>query len=212
MNVYLQNQINGWRAEAEILIKWGCDLVGMGDVAENITLLFNNRMRTTMGRAWTNYGPKTQYTKPEYVQTLNEQRERGGLICFCIKLYERVDSEERKRNILHELAHILANLQANEGVKHGKERSAGHGPAWKQMMRRLGQEPRRCHDNDTNGLKRRQTRYQMFCPARCGWSFTFAKARRTRRINQARNGATRRCPKCQATIKLEHWLATRKVS
>lgn len=204
-------QIEQWQAEARAHIQWGCDKVGMSEVADNITLLFNDRMRTTMGRAWTHYGPHQIHNKPEYIQVLNGQQRPGGLICFCNKIYARVDAAERRRNILHELAHILANLKENQHVAAGKEKSVGHGRAWKAMMRQLGEIPKRCHSNDTNGLKRRQRRYRMYCPDRCGWSFTFAKARRTRRINEARKGATRCCPKCRATIRLQHWLDTEEI-
>lgn len=209
---YKQYQLDAWKEESRTIIKWGCDRVGMSDVADNITVLFNDRMRTTMGRAWTHYGPHQSHHKPEYIQGLNGQQQPGGLIAFCIKLYERVDAAERRRNILHELAHILANLKANEGVTPGAEKSVKHGPKWKAMMRLLGEKPTRCHNNDTNGLKRKQRRYRMYCPSRCGWSFTFAAARRTRRINEARKGATRRCPKCRATIQLQHWINSREVS
>jgi predicted SprT family Zn-dependent metalloprotease len=207
-----QYQINQWEEEAKALIRWGCEKVGMDDVADNIVINFNDRMRTTMGRAWTNYGLHTTfYGSPAYVQVLNAQKERGGLIAFCIALYERVDQAERRRNILHELAHILANLKLNANVAAKREKSANHGRHWKAMMGLLGETPTRCHNNDTNGLKRRQRRFKMFCPDRCGWSFTFAAARRTRRINKARRGETRRCPKCQASITLQHWLNTREV-
>lgn len=203
-------QLAIWEAEAETTIAWGCDRAGMSWVKDNIILLFNDKMRTTMGRAWTHYGPHQNHKSPEYTQILNG-KPRGGLICFCINLYARVDAAERRRNTLHELAHILANLKLNEGAIPNKERSAKHGPFWKAMMRQLGEKPTRQHRNNTEGLKRPQTRYRMYCPERCGWSFTFAKARRTRRIKQAMQGSVRNCPQCKAKIKLEHWQATREV-
>jgi predicted SprT family Zn-dependent metalloprotease len=182
----------------------------MPEIAENIIIIFNTRMRTTLGRAWTHYGPHQMHNSPKYVQELNG-RPTGGLICFNVELYYRATDEQRRKNMIHELAHILANLRHNRDEKPGKERSVGHGSAWKAMMRELGEEPVRCHDVDTCDVKRKQTRYQMLCPKRCGWSFTFAKARRTRRINEARKGKTRRCPRCRAQIRLEHWEATKEV-
>lgn len=49
-------------------------------------------------------------------------------------------TEERfASTLLHELAHALNHWH------HGNEADV-HGPKWKEMMRRLGQEPARCHN------------------------------------------------------------------
>ena len=205
-----KRDILAWKIQAQEIITWGCNLVGMPEVADNIIIIFNTRMRTTLGRAWTHYGPHQKHNRPKYIEVLNG-KPTGGLICFNVELYYRATDAQRRKNMIHELAHILANLRYNEGVEQGEERSAGYGPAWRAMMLELGEKPVRCHSVDTGGVKRKQTRYQMICPKRCGWSFTFAKARRTRRINAARKGQTRRCPRCQAQIRLEHWEATKEV-
>jgi predicted SprT family Zn-dependent metalloprotease len=208
---YLQGRVIKWNEEAHELVKWGCERVGMADVADNIILLFNDRMRTTMGRAWTHYGPHQTHISPRYIQRLNGQQKPGGLIAFCIAIYRDVDAAERRRNILHELAHILANLKLNQGVYPGLEKSAGHRAPWKAMMRQLREKPTRCHSNDISGLRRKQKCYRMACPDHCGWSMTFPAARRTRRINAGRKGSVRTCPKCKAKIHLQHWLDTQEV-
>ena len=201
---YRHHQIELWKSEAQTLIKWGCDRVGMSHLVPYIHIRFRENMRTTMGRAYTNFGIHSRFNTQWVQAVLGCQSEPGGMIAFNIPLYERVDAAERKRNILHELAHILANLKA------GKPQ--GHKRGWKAMMYSLGEEPQRCHNNDTSGLKRQQQRYKMWCPERCGWSFTFAAARRTRRINAARKGQTRLCPKCKALIQLQHWINAQEVA
>jgi predicted SprT family Zn-dependent metalloprotease len=223
--IYREHRIESWEAEHRDRIKWGCAKVGMSDVCENIVrhnkggrlvippssssiiLHYSDSMRTTRGRAWTHYGPHDYHhgsTKlvREQLQALHG-KPRGGLIHWCIALYETASDSDRKENGFHELAHILANLEAGKSV--------GHKVGWKSMMRRLGVTPKRCHSQDTTHVKRRQRRYSMACPDHCGWSFTFAAARRTRRINDARKGSVRTCPKCKAKIYLQHWMNSQEV-
>lgn len=204
---YRQHQIELWKSEAQTLIEWGCNRVGMGHLIPFIHIRFRENKRSAMGSAWTNFGIQTRFTYNWVQEVLGSQAEPGGMIAFNVSLYERVDAAERKRNILHELAHILANIKLGKRAKHG--------PHWKAMMRSLGENPQRCHKNDTSDLKRKQQRYKMWCPDRCGWSFTFAKARRTRRINQLRKHNNRKtyfCPKCKADIQLHHWINAQEVA
>jgi len=204
---YRQHQIELWKNEAQTLIEWGCNRVGMGHLIPHIHIRFRENKRSAMGTAFTNFGIQSQFSTNWVQEVLGSQAEPGGMIAFNVALYERVDAAERKRNILHELAHILAN------IKLGKR--AGHRHHWKEMMRSLGQEPQRCHKNDTSDLKRKQQQYKLHCPDRCGWDFIFAAARRTRRINQLRqrnNSKCYFCPKCKASIKLEHWINAQEVA
>jgi predicted SprT family Zn-dependent metalloprotease len=168
----------------------------MEDVANNVILEFSDTKRTTMGTAWTHYGPNNHH-QTHYRQgkqriknplfALNGKG-RGGIIIFATKLFERASQKDREETIIHEVAHILADLKA--------KRNAGHGPAWMRMMVRLGCEPKRCHKVDTQGLKRRQKRYQLRCS--CGWACPVSASHRTKAANTIQSGEKAYwCPKCQ---------------
>jgi len=61
-------------------------------------------------------------------------------------LWRRASPSERRWLVLHELCHIV------DGVLHG--RTSGHGEPWKNLMRALRVEPRRCHRIGTKDVKR----------------------------------------------------------
>jgi len=224
--IYRERRIESWEHEHRERIEWGCKKVGMSDVCANIirhnkggrlvlpassssiVIHYSDSMRTTRGRAWTHYGSHDKHLRAtklvlEQLQAFHG-KPRGGLLHWCIALYETSSDADREENGLHELAHVLANLELGKSAKHG--------PVWRSMMRRMGVTPKRCHSQDTTHVKRRQRRYSMACPDRCGWSMTFSAARRTRRINKARRGETRTCPKCRAQIGLQHWMNSREVA
>jgi SprT-like family len=139
-----------WRAEARYAIQEGLDKVGKPDLMPAITVLFRYGMRTNLGVAWTNYGPKSTFlSAPEYVRDiLGKQDEPGGLLLFNVPLYRKIDAIERKHNILHELAHVVAELET------GPKYKVGHGPVWQMFMHRFGEVPERCHSVDVSELRR----------------------------------------------------------
>lgn len=63
--------------------------------------------------------------------------------------------------IPHEMAHLIAFIVYKE---------RGHGPAWKNTMKRLGYEPTRCHSMDVSETKRKMTLqrwvYKCGCPGK----------------------------------------------
>jgi SprT protein len=100
---------------------------------EMIHVSFNNRMRSTAGRAW--------------------------VIKQKIELNFRLLSEnlsELETTYLHELAHIVA--QALYG-----NRERGHGYLWAGIMATFGLPPERCHTLETKHLRRKRTRYIYSC-------------------------------------------------
>lgn len=221
--IYREQRIESWEAEHRSRIKWGCEKVGMADVSMNIirhnkgaplvlspsgssiVLHYSDSMRTTRGRAWTHYGPHDYHNGSSALVQKQLQafhgKPRGGLLHWCIALYETASDEDREENCLHELAHILANLEAGKRV--------GHKAGWKRMMRRLGITPKRCHSQDVSHVKRKQRRYLVLCPDSCGWSFKATASRRTRRLNDSKG---RHCPKCKAPLLRQHWMNAKEIS
>ena len=192
-----------WTAQSLNIINPSCELVGMSDVSENIIVEFCGKKRTTMGTAWTHYGPEHKYEKKHTLLPLSG-KPRGGIIKFNANLFSRADEYNRKRNTVHELAHILANLLAGKSVGHSKH--------WKDMMLIIGKpysinKAERCHKVDTSGLKRKQKRFLLECPERCGWSMKVTSSRRTRRMNSMKAGYRYRCPCCSVFLKVEHYVS-----
>lgn len=195
-----------WEAPVRELITWGCHRVKCPHLAGDgrIVVRFNSRMRTAMGRAWTNYSRFSILYSPEWAaEIINPMRLVGGLIGLSTRLWERAPEAERRKTTLHELAHIVAN------IRYGG--SQGHNKRWKQVMVELGETPDRCHSVSVAGLRQAQARFLLTCPKSCGWSYTLAKARLTRRINKARQGEIRMCPRCREPIMLADWMGAEPV-
>ena len=85
-----------------------------------------------------------------------------------IGLSHRVLKDEKAvlETLTHEYAHLLAV------ARHG-QRGAGHGPAWKQAMFDLGQEPKVRHNYEVeHNISRQAVTYQCI---RCGKEFVRAR-------------------------------------
>lgn len=63
-------------------------------------------------------------------------------------LWLRATPEQRREVIYHEVAHILGVLTLK-----GKP---GHNREWREMMRRFGYAPKRCHSINREGLRRKR--------------------------------------------------------
>lgn len=123
-----------------------CIKLGRPELHEVITVEWNARLATTMGKAWTYF------------------RERKGVIHLNPTLWARATEGQRRDTTVHEAAHILANLING--------RKCGHGPLWADVMVRLGAPPVRCHNVSTEGVRRKSVRYSIACP-RCGTRIRF---------------------------------------
>lgn len=77
---------------------------------------------------------------------------------------------DRDSVFLHECAHLLANLH------HG--RNCGHGPAWRSVMRQLGEPPEVCHDFDY--LSRRRHAVVTWVCVNCAEEYHFVRRPRRR--------------------------------
>ena len=64
----------------------------------------------------------------------------GRIKLSASPLWRRASPAKRRNTVIHELAHLLTKWLAPSYA-----RISAHGPAWKAMMVRLGEEPVRCH-------------------------------------------------------------------
>ena len=141
-----------WTAELEMsratvrasLLQYG--------VTVRISVVFNHRMRTTMGRVVYECGTARIELNPN--------------------LYARASSTKRRNTDKHEAAHVVVWWQ--NGQKRSKSQ---HGHAWQRVMRSLGETPERCHREDTSGLKVCQRRWRLTC-SRCGSALGVVSTRR----------------------------------
>jgi SprT protein len=98
----------------------------------------------------------------------------------AVLLTENLESFEQD-TIPHELAHLI--------VYHVLGRSGGHGPEWKEAMRRLGLDPKRTHNYDV--ANSRTTAQVTGYTCGCGHHPVSPKMH-----NKIRLGARARCKKC----------------
>jgi predicted SprT family Zn-dependent metalloprotease len=131
-------------------------------------IIWNPKMRSTAGKVRVNRNLK----RVEWIQ-LNPH-----LLNDCIKL---------ERTLLHELAHVADFYVYN---------TVGHGRTWRHCMIKLGQEPSRCHNYDTSGLKRKHKRVAMIqCQCRT-MEIT------SQRLKKIQSGRTYTCLKCRQQLVL----------
>lgn len=164
-------------ARAEYLVIDSAMKLEMYDVATAIRIEWSSSLKTTMGNARTFWRPPS------------------GLIKLSMDLWARAGIEQRTETIIHEAAHILANLR--------NKSQCGHDSRWRQVMAELGYpNASRCHEVDTEGLRRRQTRYRLLCP--CGKMHTITSRWRTKAMRTYGPGSTWKCNICgQHTISYE---------
>ena len=115
--------------------------LGLANMAKNVLVVWNRRMRTTAGRAFW----------PE------------GKIELNLKLIE-IAPDEVRHTMLHELAHLVAYERA------GRRRIAAHGPEWKQACIELGIPGERATHSLPLPSRRMRRKWRYTCPA-CGESF-----------------------------------------
>lgn len=111
--------------------------IGLEDLADQITVSWNSRLRTTAGRAYRN----------EQLVELNPALEQ----------IEEAEAEV-DRTLKHELAHLVAYYRA------GRKRIEPHGPEWRRACADLGiPDEERCHDLPFERTQQRR-RYCYSCP------------------------------------------------
>lgn len=117
------------RRIADEQLAWGLERLGM----EHITLRmeWSNRFTRRMGDA-----------------LVTSRAHATGRVRFSVPLWPRATPAERRQTVLHELAHVAADLRHGARCKHGLR--------WKAVMRELGLEPERCHSVNRDGLRRRR--------------------------------------------------------
>ena len=133
-----------------------------GDVP-NIPVVWNTRMTTTAGYC--------RYKRSRVLALRGMSRELTvEKIDLSEKLFRNLDYDLTKieRTLIHEMVHAYLVHKYNE---------KGHTPRFQRMMTNITGEYKnhRCHNYDTDGLKRKQVK-KIHCECnRCG--FTYQKAR-----------------------------------
>lgn len=128
-----QRAERGW---IQATITWCLERVSMTDVT--IRVERNGRFSARMGDARV---------------LLADYANRSGRVRFSAHaLWRRASAVKRRNTVVHEVAHVLAELVA------GPTQRVSHGTGWKRMMVRLGESPTRCHSVNRNGLRRRSAR------------------------------------------------------
>ena len=106
--------------------------LGMDAVAEKVTVIWNKRLRTTAGRAYSNMGKIELNPR---LQLLPEQKK----------------DQEINQTFLHELAHVVAH------ARNPNRRIQPHGTEWKQACADLGiPGEERCHTLNLGRTTRRK--------------------------------------------------------
>jgi SprT protein len=94
----------------------------------------------------------------------------------------------------HEWAHAIQFVKYFATRRHGSIYRQPHGEGWKQIMRRLGLEPIRCHNYKTTPA-RRQRSVEYLCQG-CDKIYQFT----TRRHNKVLQGHSYLCGECRGKL------------
>ena len=125
-------------AEVREWIRYACDSCGRPEVADEVTIVWSNRMTQVIGVA---------------ERSLDHT---GFRVKLSVKLFARATHQEQYETIIHETAHIL-DYYINGVTK-------PHGPGWAALMVQCGIEPEVYHCVNVDGLTRN---YIYTCPNNC---------------------------------------------
>lgn len=153
-------------------------LVTKAELKPALPVRWNRRLRTSMGRA------KCRLDKGRWVPVAVE---------FNPRLWARATPAERRETVIHEVAHIIAN------VRH--QQSCGHDARWQAVMVELGGSLERCHKVEASDM--RLARIEKACPSGCGWTMHRSRAGWTRLRKKTRTHRFT-CPQCREAIP-PHW-------
>ncbi|MDF1816202.1 MAG: SprT-like domain-containing protein [Verrucomicrobiales bacterium] len=113
--------------------------LGMDAVADKVTVVWNKRLRTTAGRAYSNLAKIELNPR---LQLLSEEKME----------------QEINQTFLHELAHVVAH------ARNLNRRIQPHGPEWKEACADLGiPGEERCHSLNLGRTTRRKN-FAYICP------------------------------------------------
>jgi hypothetical protein len=103
--------------------------MGAGNLAGSIHFQWNPRLTRTIGRA-NFFELATLFPKNPYLPKFLE---------FSPELFERASVIDRRETVYHEVAHAV---DAFNGTYNANK---PHGPSWKELMKKAGVPPTRCH-------------------------------------------------------------------
>lgn len=164
MHFFLESELK----HAQRLVEDGLAKSGMLDVEVNIT--YNNRLTSTLGQV-------------RRVDIYNKK----GRIELSSRLWPTTSKSQRVETVIHELAHILAD------IKH--QRDVGHRKEWKSMMAVLGYpNAKRCHNSPV--IRKKRKKYILACRSCMAHSILDVKTRTQRIKNWHNSKYTYICGKC----------------
>ena len=99
-----------------------------------------------------------------------------------------------EQTIGHEWAHVIQFVQYFAEPRRGSIYRQPHGEGWKQIMRRLGLKPTRCHNYQTTAA-RREGSIEYSCQG-CNTDYQFT----TRRHNKVLQGHSYLCGECRGKL------------
>ena len=159
--------------DARDLVEWCFRECGLNP-SDHITMVeWNHRFTRRMGDAsmrTTRWGGKTRRIR------------------LSAPLWPRATAEERRQTVIHEACHII------DGVINGS--MSGHKEPWKRLMRKCGLQPKRCHNVNREGIRRRNKREAASC--HCGAVDSLGSTQ----AGRLRKGTRYSCRKCKSQITL----------
>jgi len=164
------------KAQYESLIRRVLEANGCPEIFDRITVSWNARFTARMGDA--QYGTYR--------------------IRLSTPLWPRATVEEQENTVAHEVCHLIAVHKYGWKAK-------GHGYLWADCMVRAGFNPKRTHNVDRTGLKRKNTRtmVRVYCGCPDGLLITKNLWTRTLRNGECVDGRNvrRYCRKCRQNLR-----------
>ena len=171
-----------WLKEAREFIEYACDECGCPELSKSVVVEFNNRFTRRMGDA----SARSYYAFEDKARNIRSKYR----IRFSAPLWPNATETERQQTAIHEACHII------DSYLNGKMN--GHQWQWRRLMIQCGVDPKRCHNVDRTGLKRKNGRKTLEIVA-CGCA-EGSKMGPTQ-YKRMLTGVRYTCRKCKQSVK-----------
>lgn len=184
------------RIAAEELLIQTLITLGHPELIRYVQIQWNKRYTSKMGSAFY-LGSLLDENKELFSRVYRKHQKVGDgnylvKIRFSSVLWPRATEEQRRHTVIHEVCHIVCyheDLLTHRGV------SSQHGKNWKELMRRVGCQPTRCHNVPNADLKRKS---QKVVKAMCQCATWMITKRRAEKIISGRCDYL--CKKCRGAL------------